>query len=60
MTACKWMALFILWQENSVNEVFQGVEAIGNNALKTGKILSESTNDQQKKRKELWQQQSIF
>ena len=33
------------------NEAFQGVEAIGNIALKTGKIVSESTNNRQKKRK---------
>lgn len=51
---------FVIRKPCNNNEAFQGVEAIGNIALKTGKILSESTNNQQKKRKELWQQQQTL
>ena len=34
------------------NEAFQGVEAIGNIALKTGKVLSESTDRGKRKKEE--------
>ena len=33
-------------------EAFQGIEVTGKMALKTGKIFSESTDNQQKRRKE--------